>query len=110
MPEPDRRPILAETTTSDGVRVVLFEDTWSGHIVASGGHPELANHLDAVLAAVASPDQREPDEQAHRERFFKDNAGPSRWLMVVLDFGAEPARIVTALGYGHGRSPRGWIG
>jgi hypothetical protein len=104
------RPIRAETATPDGVRVVLFEDTWSQHILARGGHPELAPHLDAILASVAAPDHRESDDRARRERFFKENVGPSRWLMVIVDFEQEPARIVTALGYGHGRSPRGWIG
>jgi hypothetical protein len=29
----DDRPILDETTTPDGVRVVLFEDTWLLHIL-----------------------------------------------------------------------------
>jgi hypothetical protein len=29
--------------------------------------------------------------------------------MVVVDSDQEPARIVTALGYGHGRSPSGWL-
>jgi len=27
---------------------------------------------------------------------------------VVVSFEQEPARIVTALGYGHGRAPAGW--
>jgi hypothetical protein len=34
--------------------------------------------------------------------------GPSSWLMVVVDYEREPARIVTALGYRHGRDPGGW--
>jgi hypothetical protein len=28
--------------------------------------------------------------------------------MVVVDSAEEPARVVTAFGYGHGRSPNGW--
>jgi hypothetical protein len=103
------RPVRGSTNTPDGTRVVLFEDTWTQHILDLENHPELAVHLNDVLAAVASPDHREPDVRAHRERFFKEGGGPSRWLMVVVDFEQEPARIVTALGYGHGRSPRGWI-
>jgi len=103
------RPILAETTTPDGVRVVLFEDTWLLHILdPHGGHDELEPHLKAVMDALASPDHREPDGWPHRERFFKRNVGPSSWLMVVVDYEQEPARIVTALGYRHGRSPDGW--
>ena len=103
------RPILAETTTPEGVRVVLFTDTWHEHILnPREGHGELGAHLDAVLAAVAGPDHREPDPFERRERFYKRSVGPSRWLMVVVSFEQEPARIVTALGYGHGRAPAGW--
>jgi uncharacterized protein YuzE len=58
----------------------------------------MAPHLDAVLAAMAMPDHREPDERPHRARFYKRDAGPCRWLMVVVDFEEQPARVVTALG------------
>jgi len=104
------REVLADTATPDGVPVVLFTDTWHGHVLAPReGHGELAPYLDAVLSTVAEPDHREPDERPGRERFFKRDAGPSRWLMVVVEFDQTPARIVTALGYGHGRTPEGWI-
>lgn len=103
------RSVLAETVTPEGVRVVLFEDTWLRHVLnPHSGHAELGTHLAAILSCVATPDHREPDSWPHRERFFKRDAGPSRWLMVVVDSAQEPARIVTALGYGHGRSPAGW--
>ena len=104
------RPILAHATTPDARRVVLFADTWHEHILdPRAGHRELATHLDAVLATVSMPDHREPDPFERRERFYKEGVGPSRWLMVVVCFEQEPARIVTALGYGHGRSPAGWM-
>jgi hypothetical protein len=103
------RPILAETRTPEGVRVVLFEDTWLLHVLnPDGGHIELEPHLAAVLAVLLDPDHREPDPRPSRERFFKQDVGPSKWLMVVVDSAQEPARIVTALGYGHGESPSGW--
>jgi integrase len=104
------RSIVGEATTADGILVVVFANTWRDHILdPDAGHAELAPHLDAVLSAIAAPDHREPDERPHRERFFKRDAGPSRWLMVVVDFEEQPARVVTALGYGHGRSPAGWM-
>jgi hypothetical protein len=104
------RAILAESTTPDGVRVVLFEDTWLRHILdPRDGHDELEHHLPDVMDALGSPDHRESDGWPHRERFFKRNVGPSSWLMVVVDSEREPARIVTALGYRHGRSPDGWM-
>jgi hypothetical protein len=103
------RTILAETRTPGGVRVVLFEDTWLLHILnPDDGHTELEPHRQAVLDAIDSPDHREPERWPNRERFFKRDAGPTDWLMVVVDFADEPARVVTAFGYGHGRSPDGW--
>jgi hypothetical protein len=103
------RPILAEARTPEGTRVVLFEDTWLRHILLpKEGHPELEPHLAAVLAVLPDPDHREPDPRPSRERFFKQDVGPSKWLMVVVDSAQEPTRIVTALGYGHGESPSGW--
>lgn len=90
------------------MRVVLFEDTWLRHILLpQQGHPELEPHLAAVLGCfpiqiIAS------QTHGRRERFFKQDVGPSKWLMVVVDSAQDPARIVTALGYGHGESPSGW--
>ena len=104
------RLVLAESSTPDGVRVVVFEDTWRDHILdPEVGHAEMAPYLDAVLAAIATPDHRKQDERRGRERFYKQDVGPSRWLMVVVSFEQEPARIITALGYGHGISPAGWV-
>ncbi|HXQ00158.1 MAG TPA: hypothetical protein VN845_08855 [Solirubrobacteraceae bacterium] len=103
------RPILAETRTPEGTRVVLFEDTWLRHILLpQHGHPELEHYLTAVLALLPDPDHREMDSRPSRECFFKQGVGPSKWLMVVVDSAQEPSRIVTALGYGHGESPSGW--
>lgn len=53
------RTILAETNTPDGVRVVLFEDTWLLHILnPDDGHTELEPHRQAVLDAIDSPDHQ----------------------------------------------------
>jgi hypothetical protein len=108
MPCDNQRPVRAETATPEGVRVVLFADTWEEHILDAAGHDELAAHLDVVLAAVVTPDHRAPDPLPHREQFHKQDAGPSKWLMVVVDFADKPARIVTAYGRGHGKPPPGW--
>jgi hypothetical protein len=103
------RRILAEAKTPEEIRVVLFADTWLKHVLnPHSGHAELELHLDAVLETLESPDFREAERWRARERFFKRDVGPTRWLMVVVDFAKEPARVVTAFGYGHGRSPDGW--
>jgi hypothetical protein len=65
------RPVLAEATTPEGGRVVLFEDTWREHILdPEAGHAEMAPHLDGLLAAIVAPDHREQDEHVGRERFL----------------------------------------
>lgn len=102
----DRRLILTETATPAGTRVVLFEDTWRQHILRA--HGELQPYLQDILDTVASPHHRENDPWPGRERFFKQHVGPSVWLMVVVSSETIPVRIVTALGYQHGRSPKGW--
>ena len=56
------RSVLAETATPEGVRVIIFEDTWVLHILdPRSGHGELEHHLPAVLDSIASPDHREAD-------------------------------------------------
>jgi len=72
------RPIVGEATTPDGIRVVIFADTWHDHILdPQVGHAEMGPHIAAVLGAIAAPDHREPDERPHRKRFYKRDAGPS---------------------------------
>jgi hypothetical protein len=60
-------------------------------------------HRAAILTAVSAPDDRGPDPRSGRERFYRRDVGPSRWLFVVIDFNAVPARVVTA--YGHRKDP-----
>jgi hypothetical protein len=77
-----------------GRDVVLAAERWQ-HIV--DGHPELELHRADVLRAVEAPTEttsgREPDE----EWFYLADAGPSRWLKVVVTFeSATSGRIITA--------------
>ena len=100
---PRRSSDVHETVDPDGRRVALDDAGW-GHIVDE--HRELTPHREAVLATVAASDHRASEPRPWRERYWRRGLGPSRWLMVVLDFGAVPARIVTA--YGNGKDPPGW--
>jgi hypothetical protein len=70
-------------------------------------HPELANHLSDVLRAVAEPDRVLPDPVfENRRRFYLHGAGPSRWLLAVVSYEQEPARIISA--FGNRKDPRPW--
>lgn len=53
--------------------------------------------VEAVIGAVARPDHVEPDVLSRRTRCYRRNVGPSRWLLVVVSFEQEPARIITAV-------------
>jgi hypothetical protein len=66
----------------------------------------MAVHCEAVLATVTRPHHRGPDPRPLRERSWRRGLGPSRWLLVVVDFGGQPARVVTA--FGNRKDPPGW--
>lgn len=94
----------ATVTDPDGREVVLLVRIWEGKIARD--HPELVGHLDAVMQTVAKPDHVEPDALPARTRFFRRDAGPSRWLMAVVSYEQEPARIITALA--NRKDPKRW--
>jgi hypothetical protein len=58
--------------------------------------PEMTAHVAAILAAVARPDLHEDDPVPGRERFYRRDLDPHRWLRVVVDFNDAPAFVVTA--------------
>lgn len=95
--------VIGDVVDPDGRRVVLDDGGWK-HIL--GEHAEMTAHRDAVLATVTKPQHRRPDPRPSRERYWRRGLGPTRWLLVVVDFRSQPARIVTA--YGNRRDPPGW--
>jgi hypothetical protein len=101
MPTPP--PHLATATDPEGRTVVLDADGWA-HILAE--HLEMSTHQASVMATVAHPDHRHPDRRSGRLRHCRRGIGPSRWRLVVIDFGEVPARVVTA--FGNRRDPAGW--
>ena len=79
-----------------GREISLEDERWA-HII--DGHPELSDFRGDVLRAVEAPTEilagRAPDE----EWFYLADAGPSRWLKVVVVFdSADRGRIITAFG------------
>jgi uncharacterized protein YuzE len=51
--------------------------------------------------AVGRPDFREDDPAPGRERFYRRDLDPGRWLRVVVDFSKAPAFVVTAFVQDH---------
>jgi hypothetical protein len=101
----DRRAVnvVAELVDPDSRRVVLDDAGWT-HVLIE--HAEMSANRDAVLATVTKPQHRRPDPRPSRERFWRRGLGPSRWLLAVVDFSAQPVRIVTA--YRNRKDPPGW--
>ncbi len=56
----------------------------------------MTTHTVAIMAAVERPDLREDDPVPGRERFYRRDLDPRRWLRVVVDFNDSPAFVVTA--------------
>lgn len=78
----------------DGRSVELVPERWQ-HILE--GHPELGPYSEAVLDAVRAPTKRLPGREAAEEWFYLRNAGPSRWLKVVVRYETPTSgRVVTA--------------
>lgn len=87
--------VLAIVHDLEGLEVVLDAEGWQ-HI--RDNHPEMVAWRAAILETVTGPDVRRPDPRPGRSRFYRREAGPSRWCFVVVDYNQHPARIVTALG------------
>jgi hypothetical protein len=75
-------------------RLIRLEPRAWAHII--DGHLDMAPHLEAILAVLAEPDHQDRDERTGRERYWGRGLGPSRWLVVVVEFEDEVGRVVTA--------------
>jgi hypothetical protein len=93
---------VVEVVDPGGRAVVLDDEGWE-HILQE--HGEMALYRREIMATVASPEHRRGDPRPGRERYYRRDAGPSRWLFVVVDFNEIPARIVTA--YASRKDPPG---
>lgn len=80
---------VARSVRDPDGRLVAFDAGTELHL--SLVRPELLDHVDAILAVVAHPDHRANDRRAGRERFYRRDLDPSRWLRVVVDFNEDPA-------------------
>jgi hypothetical protein len=97
--------LAGEARDPDGRRVVVPSTVWDEKVLRR--HPELRSHLADVLGAISAPDRVTPDVLfAERRRHYLRNAGPSKWLLVVLSYEQDPARLVTA--FAIRKDPRPW--
>jgi hypothetical protein len=85
--------VVASVVEPNGRRVTLTDERWR-HIL--DGHPELAPFQTAVLDAVRIPTRRLPGKWPGEEWCYLRGAGPSRWLKVVVAYGGQTGRIITA--------------
>jgi hypothetical protein len=82
-----------EVVDPDGQVVVLDERTID-HL--SRRRPQMIALVGAILDTVERPDHRDDDPVPGRERFYRRDLDPRRWLRVVVDFNDTPAFVVTA--------------
>lgn len=85
--------LFARTKDPDGREVVLDART-RRHLIIR--RPQLIRQIDTIIDVVHLPDYREDDEEPGRERFYRQDLDPRRWLRVVGDFTETPALVVTA--------------
>jgi hypothetical protein len=84
--------IIAEAPNPEGHLVQLDQVAW-GHVLDQ--HVEMKDYLAETMSAISSPDGREPDLRAGRERYFR-RGGPLRWIRVVTELSGAVDRVVTA--------------
>jgi hypothetical protein len=84
--------IIAEARNPEGHLVRLDQAAW-GHVIRQ--HIEMKDYLVETMGAISSPDGREPDLRAGRERYFR-RGGPLRWIRVVTELSGSVDRVVTA--------------
>jgi hypothetical protein len=83
----------------------LSERVWNDKLLRD--HPELEAHRSDVLRAVGEPDHVAADPvYENRRRHYLKGAGPSRWLLVVVSYEQEPARIISV--FGNRKDPPSW--
>jgi hypothetical protein len=91
-----------ETVDPRGRSVVL---DWRALAHLARKRPLMVGHLEAILDAIRRPDVHLHDVRPGRERFFRRDLDPERWLRVVVDFSESPGFVVTA--FTHESDPEG---
>jgi hypothetical protein len=85
--------------TDPNGRLVVLDERTVGHLARR--RPQMLQHVPAILDTIRRPDVHELDHAPGRERFYRHDLAPGRWLRVVVDFNASPAFVVTAFVQDH---------
>jgi hypothetical protein len=70
------RHVIAEIRNPEDRLIQMEESVWN-HVVEQ--HVEMSEYLEETMSAIQTPDRREPDARAGRERYFV-RGGPERWI------------------------------
>jgi hypothetical protein len=81
-------------TNDPNGRLVVLDERTEDHFRRR--RPQMLRHVDAILDVIGRPDVHEQDLAPGRERFYRRDLDPERWLRVVVDFNETPAFVVTA--------------
>jgi hypothetical protein len=84
--------VIAEARNPEGHLVQLDRAAWE-HVLRQ--HVEMSDYLAETMSTISSPDGREPDMRAGRERYFR-RGGPLRWIRLVTELSGTADRVVTA--------------
>ncbi len=99
-----QRNIIAEVQNPEDHLVQLNQAAWD-HVLEQ--HVEMSNYLAETMEAITTPDHREPDVRAGRERYFR-RGGPLRWIRVVTELTGGTDRVVTAFPQSNDPRSVGW--
>ena len=88
--------VVREISDPDGRRVELTVERWTHIVDPHVGHPELSLLQDQVIRAVATADAVRSGRRPNERWYFLRDAGPSRWLQVVVAYEQDRGWFVTA--------------
>jgi len=88
-----------------GVAGRYVELDWDAWAHARRRHPEICGSLLDVVKAIEQPIYRNPDRIPGRERLYRQ-VPPDGWIRVILEFGGDFDRFVTAFFQDNDPRPR----
>jgi hypothetical protein len=82
------RHVIAEIRNPEDHLVQMDDVAWN-HVIDQ--HVEMSEYLAEMMNTIKTPDHREPDPRAGRERVFR-KGGPERWIRVVTELSGDADR------------------